>query len=116
VDALISLVVDGILVGGINLVVGPILFLVSSGILLIVFGALWLAIGVALVRQPARIDDGWRRLRALPLLVQGLAWLLFLPVVAGVWVWRTSWPRVARLTLLGGLAGWNLLMFLPRAV
>jgi hypothetical protein len=116
VDTLISILVDGILVGGINLVVAPILFLVSSGILLVVFGALWLAIAIALVRDPARIDAAWRRLRALPLVVQGLAWLLFLPVLAGVWAWRTSWPRVARLAVLGSLAGWNLLMFLPRAI
>lgn len=115
-DSLISVLVDGILVGGINLVLTPILFLVSSGILLFLFGALWLAIGIALVREPGRIDAAWSRLRSLPLVVQGLACLLFLPVVAGVWVWRTSWPRVARLTLLGLLAGWNLLMFLPRAV
>ena len=115
-DALISILVDGILVGGINLVVTPILFLVSSGILLFVFGALWLAIGIALVREPARIDAAWGRLRRLPIVVQGFVWLLFLPVVAGVWVWRTSWPRVARVTLLGSLAGWNLLMFLPRAI
>lgn len=113
-DSIITMLVDGMLVPLITAVTAPIPFLVSSGLLLLVFGALWLAFAVALLREPTRIDAAWRRIRALPLVVQALAWLLFLPVLAGVWAWRTSWPRVARLTVVGGLAGWNLLMFLPR--
>jgi hypothetical protein len=50
----------------------------------------------------------------MPIVVQAIAWLLFLPLLAGVYVWRRTWPRVARLTLVGSLACWNLLMFLPR--
>jgi hypothetical protein len=33
---------------------------------------------------------------------------------ACLWIWRTGWPRVARLTLVAGLAGWNLLVLMPR--
>jgi hypothetical protein len=98
----------------VDAVTAPIPFLVSSGLLLLVFAGLWVAFGAALVRDPSRIDDSWRRLRAAPLVVQALAWLLLLPVLAGIWVWRTGWPRLARLVLVGGLAGWNLLVFLPR--
>jgi len=106
--------VDGVIVPLIGAVAAPIPFLASSGILLLVFGPLWLALGAALVREPARVDAAWRGVRARPLPVQALAWLLFLPVLAGIFIWRTSWPRVARLALVGSLAGWNLLMFLPR--
>ncbi len=34
----------------------------------------------------------------------------------GLWVWETSWPIVVRLVLVVGVAGWNLLMFLPKAL
>lgn len=116
-DTLISTLV-GALVAVLDAIVvplaGAIPLLASSGLLLLVFAGLWLAFGAALVRDPGRLDAGWRRLRAMPLVVQGIAWLLLLPVVAGLWVWRTGWPRLARLTLIGGLAGWNLLVMLPR--
>jgi len=114
VDTIITTLIDGTLVPLIAAVTAPIPFLASSGILLLVFGALWAAFAVALVRDPARIEGSWRRLRALPLAVQAIAWVLFLPVLAGIAVWRTGWPQVARLALVGGLAGWNLVMFLPR--
>jgi hypothetical protein len=113
-DTLITTLVDGVLVPLVNAITAPIPLLASSGILLLVFGALWVAFAAALVRDPARLDAAWRRVSAMPIVVQALAWLLFLPLLAGVYVWRRTWPRVARLTLVGGLACWNLLMFLPR--
>jgi len=116
VNTIITTLVDGVLVPLINAITSPLPFLASSGILLLVFGALWVAFAAALVRDPTRLDVAWRRVRTMPIVVQALAWLLFLPLLAGVCVWRTTWPQVARLTLVGSLAGWNLLMFLPRPV
>jgi len=113
VDTLITTLVDDVLTPLVVAVTAPIPLLASSGALLLVFAALWLALGYALVRDPSRIDRAWRRLRALPLLVQVLAWLLFLPVLAGVWVWRRGWPLATRAVLVAGLAGWNLLVLLP---
>jgi hypothetical protein len=34
----------------------------------------------------------------------------------GLWVWETSWPMLIRLAVLIGLAGWSLLIFLPKAL
>ncbi len=113
-DSIVTTLVDGIVIPLVAAVTAPIPFLASSGILLLVFGAIWVAFAAALLREPARVDAAWRRVQALPLIVQAGAWLLFLPVLAGAWTWRTSWPRVARLALVGSLAGSNLLMFLPR--
>jgi hypothetical protein len=113
-NAIITTLVDGVLVPLISGVTAPIPFLVSSGILLLVFGVLWISFAAALVRDPTRVDIAWRRVRTLPIVLQAFAWLLFLPVLAGIYIWRRSWPRVARLTLVGSLACWNLLMFLPR--
>lgn len=112
-DTIITTLIDGVLVPLIDKATGSIPFLISSGILLVLFGALWVAFAAALLREPKRIDKAWRWLRKAPLVVQAVAWVLFLPVLAGVWIYRTSWPATARLALVGGLAGWNLFMFLP---
>ena len=112
-DTLITGLVDGVLVPLIGLVTAPIPFLASSGLLLALFAVLWAAVAIALVRDPSRVDRAWRRLRRLPLLVQAVAWVLFLPVLGGIALWRTSWPAAARVIGLAGIAGWNLLVLLP---
>lgn len=88
--------------------------LISSGILLVVFAALWLGFGAALATNPSALDDTWRSVRELPLPIQGIAWLLLMPLLVGLWVWGTDWPLVVRLVLIAGIAGWNVLVFMPR--
>ena len=95
-------------------VTGVIPVLVRTGILLVVFAAMWLAFGVALVTNRAAIDQAWLTLSGLPLPLQAVAWLLSLPVMAGLWVWGTDWPEALRLVVIVGLAAWNILVFLPR--
>jgi hypothetical protein len=91
-------------------------FAAESGILFVVFAALWLAVGAGLIWSQGSVDAAWQAIRELPLIVQGVVWLLFLPVMVGLWIWETTWPLVLRLVLLLGIAGWNLLIFLPRAL
>lgn len=110
-ERIIGGLVDGIIVP----VTGIIPALLSSGVLFLVFAALWIGFGAGLVLNQGGLDAAWTWIRSLPLLVQGLAWLLFLPVVAALWIWETSWPLVLRLVLVGGLAGWSLMIFLPRS-
>lgn len=88
--------------------------LVRTGILFVVFAAFWAAFLVALVTNPAALDAAWQAIGALPLVGQAIAWLLFLPLMAGLWTWTTDWPLVVRVVLVAGIAGWNLLTFLPR--
>ena len=88
--------------------------LVSSGALLGLFAILWLAIGVTAVADPAGLDATWRGIGEWPLPVQAVGWILFLPVMAGLWIWATDWPFLARVVLVVGVAGWNLLVFIPR--
>ncbi|HLO35150.1 MAG TPA: hypothetical protein VK194_03675 [Candidatus Deferrimicrobium sp.] len=90
-------------------------WLVEKGVLFAVFALLWLAVGVALIGSQGSLDQAWQAIGGLPLIVQLVAWLLFLPVMAGLWVWETTWPLVVRLVLVVGIAGWNLLVFLPRS-
>jgi hypothetical protein len=88
--------------------------LVRSGLLLAGFTALWLAFLGAMAVQPTALADAWQALGALPLPLQALAWLLFLPLTAGLWVWTTDWPLIVRVAVVVGIAAWNVLVFIPR--
>lgn len=108
---------DTLIVAVVNAVVVPVTSVIpslaSSGILFLVFAALWALFGIALVRNGRRLEETWVGIRRLPLVVQGVAWLLALPVLVGLWIWRRPWPLVGRLAVIAGLAGWNLLVMLP---
>jgi hypothetical protein len=91
-------------------------WMADVGVLFAVFAVLWIAFGVVLVRSHGSVRDTWVRIRSLPLAVQLFVWLLFLPVMVGMWIWMSTWPLVVRATLVAGIAGWNLLIFLPRAL
>ena len=125
-EQIITGFVDKILVPAINGVVGvisafldgffiPVVipFLTNGGGF-VIFGLLWVAFAYAVVTRQPNVEETWQAIRALPLIVQLVAWLLFLPVMAGLWVWETTWPLVMRIVVVAGLAGWNLLVFLPK--
>ena len=88
-------------------------FLADSGILFVVFALIWLAFGVALIWSQGSLDAAWQWVRDQPWPIEGLIWVLFLPVMAGLWIWETSWSLIVRLVLVIGLAGWTLLV-MPR--
>ena len=90
-------------------------WMADHGLLFAVFAVLWIAFGVALIWSQGSVDQAWTAINGLPLILRLLVWLLFLPVMAGLWVWETSWPLVVRVITILGIAGWNLLVFLPRA-
>ncbi len=104
-------VIDGV-ASGLGNAIG---WLADHGVLFGVFAVLWIGFGAALLVSQGSIDQAWSAIRNLPLIVQVAVWLLFLPVMVGLWVWETSWPLVVRIVLVLGVAGWNLLVFLPRA-
>jgi hypothetical protein len=82
----------------------------------VMFTALWAAGAAALLLRPYTLNEVWRELRRLPLLLQGLAWLLFLPLMLGLWVWASTWPLALRLILIVGLGAWNVFVFFPRGL
>ena len=91
-------------------------WMAEHGILFAVFALLWIAFGAGLLLSQGSIDQTWQTIRGLPLIVQLAAWLLFLPVMLGMWVWETTWPLIVRLVVVLSIAGWNLLVFLPKAL
>ena len=91
-------------------------WMAEHGVLFGLFALLWVVFGAALIWSQGSLDQAWETVRGLPLIVQIGAWLLFLPVMAGLWIWETTWPLIVRVVLIVGIAGWNLLVFLPRAL
>jgi ABC-type amino acid transport system permease subunit len=91
-------------------------WLADHGVLFAAFAALWVAFGAALILSQDSLDQAWVTIRGLPLIVQIVVWVLFLPVMAGLWVWETTWPLAVRVLVIVSVAGWNLLVFLPRAL
>ena len=55
-----------------------------------------------LLSDPTRLADAWTWIRQLPLLVQLLAWLLFLPWMFALWVMVQPWALAVRLVLVIG--------------
>lgn len=117
--ALFARTLSGTIEAVVRVVVLPIAnlvpFLVRTRILFGVFAALWVAFGAAFVLDRGMLDAVWARLVETPLLVQGVAWLLFLPVTAALWVWSTDWPELLRTLVVVALGAWNLLVLLPSA-
>lgn len=111
--AVLDAVIDGFVRWVILPVTGVIPVLVRTGILLLLFAALWAVFLGALVVQPSLLDEAWARLTGLPLVVQGIAWLLLLPLTGALWIWSFDWPVVVRVLVVLGIAGWNLLAFRP---
>jgi len=91
-------------------------WLAESGVRFVAFAVLWVAFAVGLVASQGTVDQAWQAIRELPLLLQAVVWVLFLPVMAGLWIWESSWPLLLRLVLVVGIAGWNLLIFLPKTL
>ena len=89
-------------------------WLATHGVLFLIFAVLWIAFGVALIWSQGSIDQAWQAVRGLPLVIELVVWVLFLPVMVGMWIWETTWPVAVRLVLILALAGWNLLVFLPQ--
>lgn len=87
---------------------------IEAGGAFIVFTIIWAAFGYLLVASQGSVDGAWKEIRSLPIVLQGLMWLVFLPVMAGLWIWDTTWPVALRLLLVVGIAGWNLMIFLPK--
>ena len=91
-------------------------FMADYGILFAIFVVIWVAFGAGLIWSQGSVDAAWQAIRDLPLILQGVVWLLFLPVMVALWIWETTWPVALRLLLVVSIGAWNLLVLLPRAL
>jgi hypothetical protein len=82
-------------------------------VVFVVFAVLWIGFAYALIASQGSLDAAWQWIRSLPLILQGVVWLLFLPVVAGLWIWESGWTTAVRLLLVVGIGLFNLYLFFP---
>jgi hypothetical protein len=83
-------------------------------VVFVLFAVLWISFAAAVVSSPRTLDSTWSSFRRRHVLVQALAWLLFLPIAAALYVWERRWRAPLRVTIIAAMAAVNLLMFLPR--
>ena len=75
----------------------------------------WVAFAVALVASQQTLHDVWISARDLPLVLEGLVWLLGFPFLVGLAIWQAAWDESVRLTVIALLAVAYTYMFVPRA-
>jgi hypothetical protein len=73
----------------------------------------WAVFLYLLLAAPGGLPAAWDWVRSLPLLLQLVMWLLFLPWMAALWISQTSWPLVLRVLLIAGLALATLWISIP---
>ena len=75
----------------------------------LVFVVLWVGFVIALLVNPVWLDILWDSAQGLPPLPRIVVWVLFLPIMVGLWTWESSWPALVRLLGFAGIAAWTLL-------
>ena len=74
-----------------------------------IFVMLWVGFVIALLVNREWLDMDWTWVQALPLVPKIIVWLVFLPIMVGLWIWESSGPALGRLTGFSGIVGWTLL-------
>ncbi len=74
----------------------------------------WLAFATALTVSPETLDDVWNAVVHLPLLLEGLVWLIGFPFLVGLALWQAPWNEAVRLLAIAVLAIAYTYMFVPR--
>lgn len=75
----------------------------------LVFAILWVGFFIALAMNREWLDVLWNWAQALPLVPRIIVWVLFLPIMVGLWIWESSWPAPGRVAGLTSIVAWTLL-------
>jgi hypothetical protein len=82
---------------------------VLSTYAIVIFAMLWVGFAITLVFNRAWLDLLWNWVQALPSVAEIIVWVLFLPIMVGLWIWESSWPTLLRLLAFAGMVVWTLL-------
>ena len=82
---------------------------VLSTYAIVIFVMLWVGFVIALIVNREWLDLLWNWVRSLPSVVEVIVWVLFLPIMVGLWIWESSWPAFASLVGFAGIVVWTLL-------
>ncbi|UCG22963.1 MAG: hypothetical protein JSW55_12380 [Chloroflexota bacterium] len=75
---------------------------------IVIFAVLWVGFAVALVLNREWLELLWNWVQGLPSVAEIVVWILFLPIMAGLGVWESTWPALARLLAFAGIVVWTL--------
>jgi hypothetical protein len=75
----------------------------------------WIGFAYALIATQQTLDDVWRWVIDLPLVLEIAAWIAGFPFLLGLAIWHASWDETLRLVLVGIVAAAYVVMFVPRA-
>ena len=75
----------------------------------LIFLILWVGFIIALLVNREWLDMLWDWVGALPMLPRIIVWVVFLPILVGLWIWESSWPSFVRLLGFSGIVAWTLL-------
>ena len=76
---------------------------------ILIFVVLWAGFATALVVNQVWLEMLWDWVQALPMVTKIIVWVLFLPIMATLWIWESDWTTLARLLGYGGIIAWTLL-------
>ncbi|MEN8241738.1 MAG: hypothetical protein ABFS17_07445 [Chloroflexota bacterium] len=82
---------------------------VMSSYAITIFAMLWVGFALALIIDREWLDLVWNWVGALPTMAEIIIWVLFLPIMVGLWIWESSWSTLASLLAFAGIIGWTLL-------
>lgn len=82
---------------------------VLSTYAILIFAMLWVGFAIALIANREWLDLLWDWVRALPSVAEIIVWVLFLPIMAGLWIWESSWSAFISLLAFAGIVVWTLL-------
>jgi hypothetical protein len=72
-----------------------------------------IAFAYYLFANPAVLNDAWAWIRQLPIIVQLVMWLLFLPWMIALWIWVQPWAVGIRFVLVLGTLGFAEYLLFP---
>lgn len=76
---------------------------------LLIFGIVWVGFFAILITNQAMLATIWNWAQALPTVLRVMVWLMFLPVMVGLWIWESSWSTPVTVLAIAGMLGWTLL-------
>ena len=81
---------------------------VLSTYAVVIFAILWVGFAIALVVNREWLDTLWNWVQALPTVAEVIVWVLFLPIMVGLWAWGSPWSEIVRLLVFAGIVLWTL--------